>query len=478
MFTPWLLLAFGVILVLALSPLRSRADAPDLDATVSPMRSFIEHEAADLDRLEYRYELPASDSLPERLKAFYNDELAKLDGVDFDALDQTGKVDYLLMHDKLVFQIKELEYRRQQVGEIADLVPFAGSILKLEEARREVRPIDPEKAAGVLHDVAAKIARARAAVEDKQRQSAATLHERVLANRAADEADRLRDVLHEWHTFYNGYDPAFTWWMRDTFPAADTGLKEYAEFLREKVAGTMKGQDGPVIGDPIGRAALLDSLALERVPYTPEELIDLADHEFAWCQGEMKRAARDLGCGDDWHKALDKVASQHVKPGEQPQLIKALAEEATKFVEDRDLVTIPRLCKETWRMEMMSSQRQKVNPYFTGGEVISVSFPTDDMSFEDKLMSMRGNNPAFCRATVFHELIPGHCLQGFMAQRYNAHRRQFSTPFYVEGWALYWEMKMWDMAFPRTPEERVGMLFWRAHRCTASSSRSNSISGR
>ena len=36
---------------------------PNRDATVSPMRSFIEHEAADLDRLMHRYELPASDSL-------------------------------------------------------------------------------------------------------------------------------------------------------------------------------------------------------------------------------------------------------------------------------------------------------------------------------------------------------------------------------------------------------------------------------
>jgi uncharacterized protein (DUF885 family) len=52
-----------------------------------------------------------------------------------------------------------------------------------------------------------------------------------------------------------------------------------------------------------------------------------------------------------------------------------------------------------------------------------------------------------------------------MAQRYNAHRSIFSTPFLVEGWALYWEMRFWDMGFPRTPEERVGMLFWRAHRC-------------
>src|SRR5205807_1912857 len=37
-------------------------------------------------------------------------------------------------------------------------------------------------------------------------------------------------------------------------------------------------------------------------------------------------------------------------------------------------------------------------------------------------------------------------------------------PFWIEGWALYWEMLMWDQGFPRTPEERVGMLFWRMHR--------------
>src|SRR5215469_10056418 len=87
------------------------------------------------------------------------------------------------------------------------------------------------------------------------------------------------------------------------------------------------------------------------------------------------------------------------------------------------------------------------------------------MSDQDKLMSMRGNNYAFCRATVFHELIPGHHLQIFMSQRYNAHRHIFQTPFLVEGWALYWEMRFWEMGFARTPEERVGMLFWRAHRC-------------
>jgi uncharacterized protein (DUF885 family) len=87
------------------------------------------------------------------------------------------------------------------------------------------------------------------------------------------------------------------------------------------------------------------------------------------------------------------------------------------------------------------------------------------MTQEQKEMSMRGNNIHFSRATVFHELIPGHNLQGFMAARYGAYRVPFSTAFLTEGWALYWEMLLWDMNFARSPEDRVGMLFWRMHRC-------------
>ena len=86
------------------------------------------------------------------------------------------------------------------------------------------------------------------------------------------------------------------------------------------------------------------------------------------------------------------------------------------------------------------------------------------MAHEDKLASMRGNNVHFARATVHHELIPGHHLQLFMADRYT-HRQLFRTPFLVEGWALYWEMLLWDLDFQRSAEDRLGMLFWKSHRC-------------
>src|SRR5690606_37002686 len=43
--------------------------------------------------------------------------------------------------------------------------------------------------------------------------------------------------------------------------------------------------------------------------------------------------------------------------------------------------------------------------------------------------------------------------------------KAFNTPFWTEGWTLYWELMMYDKGFAKTPEERIGMLFWRMHRC-------------
>jgi uncharacterized protein (DUF885 family) len=201
------------------------------------------------------------------------------------------------------------------------------------------------------------------------------------------------------------------------------------------------------------------------IPYTPEELMVIAEREFAWCEAEMKKASREMGFGDDWQKALEKVKTMHVAPGEQPGAIRDLAREAIDYVNEHGLVTVPPLAAETWRMEMMPPERQLVSPFFLGGEVIRVSFPTDTMPHDARLQSMRGNNIPFSRATVHHELIPGHHLQGFMTARYRTHRRSFGTPFWTEGWALYWEMVLYDRGFPKTPEDRVGFLFWRSHRC-------------
>ena len=68
-----------------------------------------------------------------------------------------------------------------------------------------------------------------------------------------------------------------------------------AALVREKVAGLKKDDKDTILGDPIGREALLSELRAEFVPYSPEELVDIANKEFAWCEKEMLRAAADLG---------------------------------------------------------------------------------------------------------------------------------------------------------------------------------------
>jgi uncharacterized protein (DUF885 family) len=201
------------------------------------------------------------------------------------------------------------------------------------------------------------------------------------------------------------------------------------------------------------------------IPYGAQDLVGIANRQFAWCEKEMKKASAELGFGDDWKKALEKVKQHYVEPGKQPALIDQLAEEAIHFVESQGLVTVPALAKESWRMFMLTPEEQRFAPFFLGGESILIAYPTEDMDEETKVMSMRSHNYGFAHATVFHELIPGHNLQGFMNRRYKPYRSLFDTPFSVEGWALYWEMLLWDKGFHKTPEEKIGALFWRMHRC-------------
>jgi uncharacterized protein (DUF885 family) len=448
----------------------SAADLPEsgaLDSSApSELRPILERYATDLGGLRRSYYVPNSPARQERLESFYRDWLARLDGLDFDAMSQTGRVDYVLFKNQLDYELRQLAIQSKNLTATDELVPFAQTIVDLEEARRWMEPVDAEEAATVLDDVAKEIAALQNVVAKKLESKRKKDRIKISTGyRAAQRVDALGRTIEQWFHHYNGYDPVFEWWVAKPHAKLKEALDGYEAFLREEIVGTGEDDDTAIVGDPIGREALLNELAHEMIPYTPEELIAIANREFAWCDREMKRASQELGYGDDWRAALEYVKNLHVDPGEQPALIRALAEESTAFIEAHDLVTIPPMARDNWRLEMMSPERQLVNPFFTGGEVISVSFPTDTMSHEQKRMSMRGNNKHFSRATVHHEIIPGHHLQIFMTDRHRTYRSIFRTPYSVEGWALYWEMMLWDMEFQQSPEDRIGMLFWRSHRC-------------
>ena len=428
------------------------------------MRSMIEIFSADQGSLSRFFPLSHSPASMARMRTFYSGWLSGLEAMDFDGLDQESRIDYILFKNYLRHQLSQLDHERAAAAETAPLLPFAGPVTDLVESRRFMKPIDPESTAVRLTLLLGQTKSARTSIEADVR-SKKRAFKSTVANRASGAAATLRSALKRWFEYYDGYDPKFSWWVGEPYKALDKELEGYASFLRETVGGITASDPDRIIGDPIGRKALIDELAYEMIPYSPEELVAVANKEFAWCEAEMKKASRDLGYGEEWKKALEHVKTQHVEPGEQPAMVRDLALEAIRFVDSLDLVTVPPVARESWRMEMLSPEQQRVSPFFLGGEVIQVAFPTNTMEQDQKMMSLRGNNAHFARATVFHELIPGHHLQGFMIERYRPYRSLFYTPFWIEGNALYWEMLFWDLGFPKTPENRIGMLFWRMHRC-------------
>jgi uncharacterized protein (DUF885 family) len=465
----------------------------DVDHSASPMRPLMEDFGADSVNLKRFYNLDNSPERRERLRKFYTNWLARLDGLNFDSMEEDGKIDYVVFRRGLEHELALLTLNAKHAEEMKPYLPFEPVILNLELSRQEMQSLEPREAAEKLSQLTRNIESVQKQIEEQLKTTAtvaSSQQRKIASGQALLEINRLRAILRRWHTFYNGYDPMFTWWASADYNKVDRALETYALFLGEKIlnlrppaspggrsgaapvnavralAAAQPGDTSDIIGQPVGREELMADLAYEMIPYTPEELIAIANKEFAWCEGEMKRASREMGFGDDWKKALEKVKTQYVEPGKQPQLIRDLALEAQKFVDDHNLVTIPPVDRETWRMQMMTPEAQLVNPFFLGGDMIQVSYPTDNMLYDQKMTTMRGNNIHFARATVFHELIPGHNLQGYMARRFRPYREVFGrSPFVTEGWALYWEMLLWDMKFQKTPEDRVGALFWRMHRC-------------
>src|ERR1041385_5060668 len=276
---------------------------------ISEMRSAIERYTVDRGSLTRSYPVAVSPVRRERFRRFYNEWLASLQSLNFDSMSEDGKIDYLLFKNHLEYQLRQLDIQAQQLSEIEPLVPFSDKIIALEEARRRMEPIDSAKVAATLNDLRKQVDERRRSIER------GTDVKKNIANRAAVAINSLRGNLRNWYTFYNGYDPLFTWWNEEPYKALDQAMNNYATFITEKIVGirtegvnqtpagpnrgpgggggggqgggqnfqrptsARAGDSSDIVGDPIGREALLSELRSEMIPYTPEEIIAIGEKE-------------------------------------------------------------------------------------------------------------------------------------------------------------------------------------------------------
>src|SRR5262245_29919430 len=215
------------------NPKGAAAVAPnlkDLDSSPSELRSLIERYVVDRGSLSRSYPTEISTARQARFKQFNSDWLATLAKLNFDAMSQDGKVDYLLFKSHLNHELQQLELQNKSLAELAPLMPFAQTIIDLSEARRRMENIDPAKIAATLNELNKQIDATRRTVEAVFRGEQGKI-KRTVANRAAATVNSLRTALRTWYGYYNGYDPLFTWWVEEPYKAVDKSINAYGALL-------------------------------------------------------------------------------------------------------------------------------------------------------------------------------------------------------------------------------------------------------
>lgn len=119
--------------------------ASQTTTTISEMRSPIERYTADRGSLTRSYPVTISPARRARFRKFYEEWLASLKSLDFDSMGQDGKIDYLLFKNHLEYELRQLDLQAQQLTEVQPLLPFANTIIELEEARRRMKRSTPAR---------------------------------------------------------------------------------------------------------------------------------------------------------------------------------------------------------------------------------------------------------------------------------------------------------------------------------------------
>jgi len=450
-----------IALVIGLNIFQPNAVKAQLNAEDQSVVQLITEFHADEGSLLRFYHIDGSPERTERILEFYRIFCDRLDATDFTKLSTQGKVDYILIKNRVENKINENVKDLESYKALDSYLSYGKRIYAIEKKRRRGFRFDAKELAKELDEISQDVM--ELSTELIKEKKLFELHESKTAKQIINgHLEAMSSV----YNFYTGYDPDFSWWIKKPYLVLEQKLYDHLRVFDTQInKESLPADDGSgIIGNPIGRKKLIEQLESEFIAYSPEELVEIALKEFAWCDKEMLKVSQEMGFGKDWKKALEQVKNTYVPVGDQPQTMLRLYNESISFLKEKDLITIPPLAEETWRMRMISPEGQKYSPFFLGGEILQIAYPTDDMGHDEKLMSMRGNNPHFARAVIHHELIAGHHLQQFMNRRYKTHRN-YHTPFWTEGWALYWELLLWDLDFPQSAEDKVGMLFWRMHRC-------------
>src|SRR5205809_2409483 len=172
----------------------------------------------------------------------------------------------------------------------------------------------------------------------------------------------------------------------------------------------------------------------------------------------------------DKHKVtaavLDKLAEQHPNDATVVDFAKTITTEATDFVKQHDLVTVPNvpldvIAMPEFKRGVAIAYCDSPGPLDKTSKTFFAVAPTPkDWSKQRKESFFREYNNNEIRDLTVHEAMPGHYLQLAHANEFRAPtlvRAIFRSGTFIEGWAVYCEQMMADQGYGG-PEVKMQQL--------------------
>src|SRR5882724_627824 len=163
---------------------------------------------------------------------------------------------------------------------------------------------------------------------------------------------------------------------------------------------------------------------------------------------------------------LDKLAEQHPDDATVVSYAQKILGEATDFVKQHNLVTIPSvpldvIAMPEFKRGVAIAYCDSPGPLDKNGKTFFAVAPTPkDWSKERKESFFREYNNYMIRDLTVHEVMPGHYLQLAHANEFHAPtlvRAIFRSGTFIEGWAVYCEQMMAEQAYGG-PEVKMQQL--------------------
>ena len=404
-------------------------------------------------------EISAS-ALRRRLN-FHKEFLARLDQLDRSALSRDFQVDAALLRhasEHGVWRIETFQdwawnpliYTAKVGGSIYGLMAreFAPLNVRLQRAteRLEKLPLFFEQVRAVLQP--RRVPRVHAETALKQNRGALSILEEMIAPaaRTLPEAKQNR--------------------LRRAMATAQAAIQSHGEWLENVLIPQAEGNFR------IGQKLFDQKLAFAlHTPLRREQVKARAEREFQAVRQEMYEVSRRIyleqfpltkfpkNPGEAYQQAIIRAALEKTyldRPGrdEIPQVARAQVKEATDFVVQHEIVTVP---DEPLEIILMPEFQRGVSvaycdapgPLDKGLKTFYAVSPIPDDWTEKQVNSfLREYNTWSMHDLTMHEAVPGHFLQLAHSNRHpSTLRALLSSGTFIEGWAVYSERVMVDAGY-------------------------------